>query len=56
MIAGSAAAQSARPARPVRQYTIEQFMNTTAMFGASFSPDERSILVTSDQSGVFNAY
>ena len=56
MIPGTAAAQSARPARPVRQYTIEQFMNTTAMFGASFSPDERSILVTSDQSGVFNAY
>src|SRR5436189_4841273 len=65
MIPGTAAAQGARPARParpaqparpVRQYTIEQFMNTTAMFGASFSPDERSILVTSDQSGVFNAY
>ena len=56
MISGTAAAQGARPARPVRQYTIEQFMNTTAMFGASFSPDERSILVTSDQSGVFNAY
>src|SRR5438046_860524 len=56
MIPGTSAAQSARPARPVRQYTIEQFMNTTAMFGASFSPDERSILVTSDQSGVFNAY
>jgi len=31
-------------------------MNTTVMFGASFSPDGRSILVTSDQSGVFNAY
>src|SRR5437773_7447085 len=56
MISGTAAAQGARPARPVRQYTIEQFMNTTAMFGASFSPDERSILVTSDESGVFNAY
>src|SRR5712692_11910533 len=47
---------TAQGARPVPQYTIEQFMNTTAMFGASFSPDERSILVTSDQSGVFNAY
>jgi hypothetical protein len=46
----------AQQARPVPRYTIEQFMNTTAMFGASFSPDERSILVTSDQSGVFNAY
>jgi dipeptidyl aminopeptidase/acylaminoacyl peptidase len=46
----------AQRARPVPRYTIEQFLNTTAMFGASFSPDERSILVTSDQSGVFNAY
>jgi dipeptidyl aminopeptidase/acylaminoacyl peptidase len=44
------------PARQVPQYTIEQFMNTTTMFGASFSPDAKSILVTSDQSGVFNAY
>jgi dipeptidyl aminopeptidase/acylaminoacyl peptidase len=47
---------TAQGARPVPRYTIEQFMNTTAMFGASFSPDGRSILVTSDQSGVFNAY
>jgi len=52
-IPGASAAQRGR--KP-RQYTIEQFMNTTAMFGASFSPDERSILVTGDQSGVFNAY
>ncbi len=47
---------TAQGGRPVPRYTIEQFMNTTAMFGASFSPDERSILVTGDQSGVFNAY
>lgn len=44
------------PSRQVPQYTIEQFMNTTSMFGASFSPDGKSILVTSDQSGVYNAY
>jgi len=49
-------ASAAQRARPVPRYTIEQFMNTTAMFAASFSPDERSILVTSDQTGVFNAY
>jgi dipeptidyl aminopeptidase/acylaminoacyl peptidase len=47
---------TAQGARPIPRYTIEQFMNTTAMFGAAFSPDGRSILVTSDQSGVFNAY
>ncbi len=47
-----APAQSAE----ARTYTIEQFMNTTAVFGASFAPDERTILVSSDQSGVFNAW
>src|SRR2546427_86552 len=51
-IPSAAAAQRA----PVPRYTIEQFMNTTSMVGASFSPDERAILVTSNQSGVFNAY
>src|SRR6059058_605054 len=55
-IPSAAAAQRAGPARPLPRYTIEQFMNTTSMVGASFSPDERAILVTSDQSGVFNAY
>ena len=44
------------PSRQVPQYTIEQFMNTTSMFGASFSADGKRVLVTSDQSGVFNAY
>jgi dipeptidyl aminopeptidase/acylaminoacyl peptidase len=61
-IATAASAQTTAPARPrprprpLPQYTIEQFMNTTVMFGASFSSDDKSILVTSDQSGVFNAY
>ena len=37
-------------------YTIEDFLATTSMSGADFSPDGRQILVSSDQSGVFNAY
>jgi len=48
-----AAQQPGAPHPP--EYTIEQFMNTVAMFRASFAPDEQTILVTSDQSGVFNA-
>ncbi len=39
-----------------KQYTIEQFMNNTQIFGASFYPDDSRILVSSDQSGIFNAY
>jgi dipeptidyl aminopeptidase/acylaminoacyl peptidase len=42
--------------RPSKQYTIEQFMNTIAVSGASFSPDEKEILFSSDQTGIRNVY
>jgi dipeptidyl aminopeptidase/acylaminoacyl peptidase len=42
--------------KEVNKYTIEQFMNTTSIFGNSFSSDESKILFTSDKSGIFNAY
>jgi dipeptidyl aminopeptidase/acylaminoacyl peptidase len=38
------------------QYTIEQFLGTTSTAGSSFSPDGSKILVSSDESGIFNAY
>jgi len=43
-------------ARMPKQYTIEQFLTTVSVRGASFSPDEKSILLTSNQTGVYNAY
>ncbi|MEQ1519060.1 MAG: S9 family peptidase, partial [Usitatibacteraceae bacterium] len=43
------------PTTPKR-YTIEQFMATIAMGGASFSADEKRILFHSNESGIFNAY
>jgi len=42
--------------RDVPQYTINQFLDTKAVFGSAFSPDEKSVAFTSDESGVFNAY
>ena len=42
--------------KEVNKYSIEQFMNTTSIFGSSFSSDESNILFTSDKSGIFNAY
>lgn len=42
--------------RPSREYTIEQFMATTSVGGASFSSDEKSILFSSNESGIFNVY
>ena len=43
-------------AKKPRQYTIEQFMATTALGGASFSADEKRILFHSNESGIYNAY
>jgi dipeptidyl aminopeptidase/acylaminoacyl peptidase len=55
----SAAAPASKPeqrSRPSRQYSIEQFMATTTLRGASFSPAEDKILFSSNVSGIFNVY
>ena len=41
-------------AKEVRQYTIEEFLETTNYFGTTLSPDNRKILVSSDESGIYN--
>ncbi len=46
----------AQSKRPQKQYSIEQFMNTIAVQGASFSPDESRILFSSNKTGIWNAY
>ncbi|HEY3173273.1 MAG TPA: prolyl oligopeptidase family serine peptidase [Thermoanaerobaculia bacterium] len=43
-------------ARTPKQYTIEQFYATTGVRDASFSSDEKRILFSSNQTGVFNVY
>lgn len=42
--------------REVPQYTIEQFMDITGIFGGSVSPDNSKILVSTDETGIYNAY
>ncbi|MFL6538342.1 MAG: prolyl oligopeptidase family serine peptidase [Chthoniobacterales bacterium] len=42
--------------KAVKQYTIEQFMNTERVGGSAFSSDEKSILFHSNKSGIFNVY
>ncbi|HEY2961240.1 MAG TPA: S9 family peptidase [Pyrinomonadaceae bacterium] len=49
-------AQVSLAQQPVKQYTIEQFMNTVRIGGSSFSSDEKSILFHSNKSGIFNVY
>ena len=54
------AASAARPVETAqktpKKYTIEQFMATTSLRGASFSSDEKHILFSSNESGIFNVY
>jgi dipeptidyl aminopeptidase/acylaminoacyl peptidase len=60
-LVGSQPAQPPRSAaaaarRPLKQYTIEQFLDTTSIAGASFAPDESRILFSSNKTGIWNAY
>src|SRR4249920_2699026 len=50
------AAPSTQSGRQPKQYTIEQFLNTTSVGGASFSADESRILFSSNKTGIWNAY
>lgn len=49
-------AQQKKATAPVKEYTIEQFMNTVRIGGSSFSSDEKSILFHNNKSGIFNVY
>jgi dipeptidyl aminopeptidase/acylaminoacyl peptidase len=43
-------------ARAVSQYSIEQFYKSSEVFGGAFTTDDTKLLVTSNESGIFNAY
>ena len=43
-------------APPAKRHPIEDFIDTTGVAGASFSPDESQILFSSNKTGIWNAY
>jgi dipeptidyl aminopeptidase/acylaminoacyl peptidase len=53
---GPAGDETAQAPVEVPEYSIDQFMGNTNVTGLSFSSDGSKILVSSDASGVFNAY
>jgi dipeptidyl aminopeptidase/acylaminoacyl peptidase len=50
------APSSAELVQPATKHPIEDFVDTTGVAGASFSPDESRILFSSNKSGIWNAY
>ena len=55
-VAAQAASKGSVGQRPLKQYSMEQFMATTTVNGASFSADGKRILFSSNESGIFNLY
>ena len=50
-------ALTAKPAVDItKKYSAEDFFKTTTVFGSSINHDAKAVLVSSDASGVFNAY
>ena len=41
---------------PSQQYTMDQLLKTTSIVGSSFNPDETKLLVSSNETGVFQVY
>ncbi len=42
--------------KAIGSYTIAQFMDNEAVFGSGFSPDNSTVLVSSNRSGIYNMY
>jgi dipeptidyl aminopeptidase/acylaminoacyl peptidase len=56
LFALAARGDAPKAAPRIKQYTIEQFMKSTRIAGASFSPDESRIYFSSNQTGIFNVF
>ena len=50
------ASTASEAVQTVKQHPIEDFIDTTGVSGASFSPDESQILFSSNKTGIWNAY
>ena len=56
LCAGAARADAKKTPAHLREYTIEQFMKTTRVGGAAFSPDEKQVYFSSNKTGIFNVF
>lgn len=45
-----------RAAVDTPEYPVDAFLETTAYVGALFSPDKSTLLVSSNETGIFNLY
>ena len=55
MLIGCASSEQATE-ETVNQYSIEQFYENVSLGGGDFSPDEDKLLISSNESGIYNLY
>jgi len=55
LLVGVAACNSKKTEAPPKLYTVAQFMDIVQINGGSFSPDDSKLLISSKETGIFNA-
>lgn len=48
--------QDSNQPREVKSYTIEQFYKSPSIFGGSLTTDDQQLLITSNETGIFNVF
>ena len=56
LFAACSSQEAKEPEVPFQTYTIDQFLKTTSVGGGYFNSDESSLLVHSNETGIYNAY
>lgn len=55
LLVGVAACNTKKTEAPPKLYTVAQFMDIVQINGGSFSPDDSKLLISSKETGIFNA-
>ena len=55
LLVAACAPKEEQTAKP-KQYTMAQFMDVVQIAGGAFSPDESKVLISTKETGIFNAY
>jgi dipeptidyl aminopeptidase/acylaminoacyl peptidase len=55
LLVGIAACNTKKTEAPPKLYTVAQFMDIVQINGGSFSPDDSKLLISSKETGIFNA-
>ncbi|MEY4929288.1 MAG: hypothetical protein RI909_12 [Bacteroidota bacterium] len=55
LLVGVAACNTTKEEAPPKLYTVAQFMDIVQINGGSFSPDDSKLLISSKETGIFNA-